>query len=113
MNNTDINPGVRKLVKLLNDNGFVTTDSGDGVTHDHACDRDYAFVVIASSPDSLIKDTHAVWQLLMNHGVTFQELTSMEADPVPQILAVYVPYSSFAAHIEVTHLLDKDIYDVL
>ena len=28
-----INPGVRKLVQLLRDLGFATTDSGDGVTN--------------------------------------------------------------------------------
>jgi hypothetical protein len=30
---TTLTPGIRAVVKLLRDNGFYTTDSGDGVTN--------------------------------------------------------------------------------
>jgi hypothetical protein len=36
----NLNPGIAKTVALLNWMGYRTTDSGDGETHDHECDRD-------------------------------------------------------------------------
>lgn len=32
MNYDDLDPGIREVVRLVNEAGFVTTDSGDGVS---------------------------------------------------------------------------------
>lgn len=37
----NLNPGIARTVQWLNSQGFMTTDSGDGATHDHECDRDH------------------------------------------------------------------------
>ena len=41
-----LNPGIVKIVELLNSMGYKTTDSGDGETHEHSCDRDVGYVVV-------------------------------------------------------------------
>lgn len=41
-----LNPGIVRVVEWLRANGFDTTDSGDGQTHDHPCDRPYPYVVM-------------------------------------------------------------------
>lgn len=50
MEHTDINPGIRRVVALINSFGFQTCDSGDGRTHDHPCDRDHGYVVVRLPP---------------------------------------------------------------
>ncbi len=42
-----LNPGIRHTVQVLRGWNFRTTDSGDGATHDHACDLPVPYVHIA------------------------------------------------------------------
>ncbi len=66
----ELNPGIRETVAWLNAKGFVTTDSGDGVTHDHACDRDYPYVTImVTDADNLMSETNRLWEALNELGV--------------------------------------------
>ena len=43
---SQLNPGIRRTVRLIHDLGYETCDSGDGETREHACDRDEGYVVI-------------------------------------------------------------------
>lgn len=66
-----INPGIRRTVGWLNSLGFETTDSGDGKTHDYACDRDYPYVVIRlSSFMSAMKRTFDLMYALEEKGIS-------------------------------------------
>ena len=64
-----LNPGIVNLVTILNEHGFKTCDSGDGVTHDHECDRDYPYVVVMSDKTKLIEDTDRLMAVLYIMGV--------------------------------------------
>lgn len=56
---SNLNPNIRKTVALLNGGGFVTCDSGDGVTHDYECDRDHGYVVVKlDEARKLISECH-------------------------------------------------------
>lgn len=65
----ELDPGIRETVRQLNDAGFTTTDSGDGVSKPRAAFDDgdaipYPHVVVSSSPLGLVHDAVAVHQLL-------------------------------------------------
>lgn len=53
-----LNPGIRRTVTWLRSLGFDTCDSGDGMTHDHPCDRAYPYVVMRLNTDELIATAH-------------------------------------------------------
>ena len=56
-----LNPGIVKTVKMLNDAGYTTTDSGDGETHDYECDRDVGYVVVVLKDNAdLVQECHNV-----------------------------------------------------
>lgn len=64
-----LNPGIRRTVDLLNEAGFETTDSGDGETGDHECDRDRAYVVITCSGSELKGEADRLLEWCVDHGV--------------------------------------------
>jgi len=68
---TPINPGILKTVLTLRQWGFNTCDSGDGETHDFACDRDHPYVVINVPADQLVSESRRLFQLLLEAGVNF------------------------------------------
>ena len=59
-----LNPGIVRTVSLLNANGFVTSDSGDGETGDYQCDRDYGYVVVLYDGHDLYEGCDEVFELL-------------------------------------------------
>lgn len=105
-----LNPGIRKLVSLLNEAGFVTTDSGDGETHDFECDRSYGYVTILTEPAKMVAEADRLMDLLKSWGL----------DPIPQmpegeavldlrqchIEASYSPTDGFAV-LDVQHVHDR------
>ena len=88
----DLNPGIRNVVKWLNEQGLTTCDSGDGQTHDHECDRDYPYVVIVSQPDRLVSDACMLRALLGYRGIEIQP----QAPGVPCIQATFDPANGTA-----------------
>lgn len=64
-----INPGIRRVVEFLNNAGFETCDSGDGKTHDHACDRPHPYVVVTCHPALLVATADALLRHLREAGV--------------------------------------------
>lgn len=70
----DLNPGIKRTVKWLNDAGYPTVDSGDGKTHDHECDREDPYVVVQvdavnAFPESLVDWTNNLKEALEALGV--------------------------------------------
>lgn len=75
----NINPGISGLVAKLNAAGWKTTDSGDGITKNFACDRGYPYVVILTKPEHLFYESLRVVKFFENQGFEvfngFEELT--------------------------------------
>ena len=103
-----LNPGIVELVRLLNANGLETCDSGDGVTHDHSCDRDYAYVVIRSTKASLIDDADFIKELMARYGVDIVPLTMDMNSPGMQ--ATYNPADGICL-IDLTGVTDKTLIE--
>lgn len=84
---SDINPGIQKTVALLNQYGFTTTDSGDGVTHDFECDRDVGYVTCIIEDHSLdmAAEARRLMNLLESHGLQFRESEDIGESPLIQI----------------------------
>lgn len=67
----NLNPGIVKTVELLRAEGFDTCDSGDGVTHDFACDRSGGYVSIILRDDQDLEESASkVYVLLQERGIT-------------------------------------------
>lgn len=71
---TGLNPGVVKTVQFLNENGFKTTDSGDGKTHDFPCDQGRPYVVVRTEPEKLITEADRLKALLTAHGIPVDQV---------------------------------------
>ena len=90
---SNINPGIRRVVKLLNDAGFMTCDSGDGETHDHSCDRDEPYVVVRTRPDWLVEVSNNIARLLEKQGLgdrleVFDIIITATYSPIDGIAAI-------------------------
>lgn len=67
--NSDLDPGIREVVRLVQAAGFVTTDSGDGVSKPadwYATGEalPYPHVVVKSTPLTMVTDAHNLADLL-------------------------------------------------
>lgn len=75
----EITPGVERLVALLNENGFLTNDSGDGVSNqelDMGCAMEGANVFLdlrGKTGQESIVIIDQVYRLLLSKGVVFPE----------------------------------------
>lgn len=104
---TTINPGIRRIVELLNEAGFRTTDSGDGETHDHACDRDHGYVVIQAEPKALVEASDAIAAVLEGWGITVGEPAMHPPPPgTCWVQATYCPADGIAV-IDVSYIHDR------
>jgi hypothetical protein len=87
----ELDPGIREVVRLLNDNGFNTTDSGDGRskkgTEQEECMWEVPNVVILSRRNVLLDEADALLELLKEQGVRCgPDLATVEelAGPQPE-----------------------------
>lgn len=71
-----LNPGVRRLVKLLRIEGFDTCDSGDGKTRKHACDAPGAYVHVRVHPDMLASEARRLLALMRKADVAIADSTT-------------------------------------
>lgn len=110
----NLNPGIVKVVEFLNDNNFVTVDSGDGCTHDHECDREYAYVVIQVSPEDAIDESNRLLRLLRAHNIECGPLLGFteNVDQRPFIQVTYSPIDNLA-FIDLQYLTDADLPNTL
>lgn len=68
---SELSPGVRDLVLWLNDQGYTTTDSGDGTNHLEGMECAVPFpMVVIRSPISFLTVSR-LYQLLEQKGVDF------------------------------------------
>lgn len=86
INYDQIDPGIRETVRKLNEAGFVTTDSGDGV-HKFSPDfsyengnkpdghevLDYPHVVIQVELDNMVSETDRLFNLVKSWGLDIWE----------------------------------------
>lgn len=78
-----LDPGIRDAVELLNRCGFVTTDSGDGVSkpadwYESGEAIPFMHVVIASTPETMVADAERAAHVLgcdWNVEAEYQTLT--------------------------------------
>ena len=90
----DLNPGIRRTVMWLRMMGYQTCDSGDGRTHDHACDRDHAYVVMMVEPERLVERAR---ELIIQVGARGVVLGPMSMDlNQPCMQASYDPLNNIA-----------------
>lgn len=99
---TPINPGILKTVQFLNANGFKTTDSGDGETHDFECDMPFPYVHIEVNPYELISESQRLFWLLAAEGVAVGECN--EENTAPTVEASYNPAWGDKAYITVSNV---------
>lgn len=98
-----LNPNIVFTVQFLQDNGFRTTDSGDGKTHECECDRDYAYVVMSCPSHRLLDEADRLMKILRGAGVNLGQI-SREEDIVA-IQATYDPFDG-TSFLEVLYLDD-------
>lgn len=84
-----LNQGIRKTVEWLIQNGYQTTDSGDGETHEHECDQEQPYVHMLIAPDKLVAETDRLAVLLKERGINVQPMD--ENSSVPCVEAAYNP----------------------
>lgn len=84
-----LNPGIARTVAWLRANGFDTTDSGDGVTHLHSCDRAYPYVSMRGTE----ADARRLAGLLRGLGIALPPSTEVwgEGD-IPRGVSVSYSY---------------------
>ena len=89
-----INPGVVRLVTLLNENGFVTCDSGDGATHAAECDREYPYAcMVVDDANTLVSESLRLVEVMRRYGVEVQQQDDGDA---PCIQASFDPITKTA-----------------
>lgn len=90
-------PGIVKTVEWLNKNGFITSDSGDGITNVEAemeCALEYPNVAIPVEPSELVYSASALLTLLKKIGIEI--LPASEDTSQPCINASFDPADNSA-----------------
>lgn len=90
---SDLNQGIVNTVAWLVQQGFHPVDSGDGQTHDYACDRDYPYVVLQVPPAELIAQADALARRLADVGI---EVAPQLEEGKPHLQANYEPVDGLA-----------------
>jgi len=89
-----LNEGIRGTVRWLTENGFKTTDSGDGQTRDYECDQDKPYVHMLAIPEYLVEETDRLVALLALRGIKVHAWDG-ECN-VPCVESHYDPIDGFA-----------------
>lgn len=119
-----LDPGIRKTVRWFNDNGFVTSDSGDGISKMSTPAEDCMMapglpnVVIEVDPEDMVASADTVLEMILSKGVRVgpdEATVTVFAGPQPEgteygdgvfIQASYDPTRASTAIILVTGLDD-------
>jgi len=90
----ELSLGIRRLVNLLNRNGFETTDSGDGSNYEAGmeCALPCPNVYVTVEPKDLAVEADRLRALLEHEGVDFSD----EYEGMPTIEALYSPVDGHA-----------------
>lgn len=87
----DFDDGIKETVKFLNENGFRTTDSGDGSKINMECALLVSNVHILVEPDSAIAESNRLLSILRTMTTVGPSNIQLTYDPVDQycILSIY------------------------
>lgn len=109
INYEELDPGVRQLVRILNNEGFVTTDSGDGYSKDEEARwMDCPHVCISlDSPDDIITEADRLIAVMATYGVTIVQ-QGPEDEKTPCIQVDYCPVTRRASML-LMDVLDEDL----
>ena len=93
-----LNPGIRMLVQFLNEQGFETTDSGDGKTNVESgmeCAMDVPNVhMIVRPADRIVHESRRLYDVMKDHGIALGPLG--EDGIGPTIEASYSPVDNIS-----------------
>ncbi len=112
-------PGIRRVVWLLNQHGFVTSDSGDGSRAGvMECAVEYPMVVVQLMPGECTygpSRVRSVFNLLRRVSRDRSIWTPQMEVPFAQVEYSYQPFYArtpgYAGTICITHFADKDLVD--
>lgn len=91
-----LNPGIRETVRWFHDQGYPTTDSGDGKTRQFECDRTEPYVVVrVDDPKDLIDTCRSI----------FSDLGPIALRSDVIITGLYGPLDG-KAHVDITGVHD-------
>lgn len=102
INYEELNPGIRRLVKMLRDAGFETIDSGDGITNveagmEGALKTPHVHCVVASKV--MVQEAHRMLSLFTDAALDIES---------GQVQAMFDPVDGVAT-VSVYHLNDADL----
>jgi len=110
-----LSPGIKELVLWLNEQGFETTDSGDGTNAAAGmeCAVEYPMVVmVVDKPGRLVDEAQRLYKALRGRGIQFDHAkrgyTSDDTICWPQIQASYDPADGTAV-ILLSNVTSKDL----
>lgn len=112
MNFNEINPGVAKLVAMLQAHGFMVTDSDDGVTGVELGLKDtldFPHVFMAAPADQVIAESHRLYDLLRDKACFDLMVDRGPDQPLSLIEASYSPVSWFAV-LDLSNLNDTFVF---
>lgn len=107
---SDLDPGIRNTVRWLNEYGFTTTDSGDGISKlniNDGCALDYPHVMIVVDPDELLETTSNLVELFDSLGIDIGPIGNAEG--LPCIQATYDPCAGSCQGIIMLMGIDDDL----
>jgi len=105
----DLCPGIRRTVAWLQELGFQTTDSGDGISNEGMeCAIPFPNVAMVCQPDRLATEADRLFVLLAGRGVMVEPCSPEEPGP-PQIQASYDPANGVAVLV-LTNVDDKLLF---
>lgn len=105
----DLNPGITKTVKWLNQIGFSTCDSGGGKTHDFTCDRSHPYIVLQVNKNWLIYETNLLVRELTKKGIEVTPQTAEWKTGDVHVQANYCPADGLA-FVELIGVDDEMLY---
>ena len=113
----ELDKGIRDTVMWLRENGFDTTDSGDGVSKateqpDMTFVMEYPHVAMKVEPSRMYAEADRLWDLLTDTGIDVFATTEVDGQemPVVSVEATYFPASQ-SALILLTGVNDKMLWE--
>jgi hypothetical protein len=103
-------PGIAKTVHWLQSEGFITTDSGDGVSNEGMeCALDFPNVFMVVPPSRIVPECNRLMKLLREKGVEAGGLTP-DGSPKPHINGSYDPSGKGEAIVSLFYVDDKLLF---
>lgn len=95
-----LDPGIKRVVAALRARGFITTDSGDGVSKSgellgRGCAEPYPHVFMVVSASALVEEADRLLMVVRGGLFTEESVAELSADPfdVEQVRAIEATYS--------------------